>query len=168
MAGLQLLPTSPQRAPPPADELSDLSTVMAQEEERERAVEYHMVEREEAAGMPPNFPHSVGGRFSGYGAISSPRAAKRRRRGRRKGSRPQSGGGFAAGLVSPQSHYSLQPHALREDHHHYYHHLQEPHRRFFSTTALPQVSASTHTHTHTMSLCLLYCTLQLISTGAFV
>ena len=157
MAGLQLLPTSNIHNGGPTtrvDELSELSGLIAREEDeyedRDTDTEYHMVQKEEAADMPPNFPRSVSGHgCRSYGATSSPAAVKRRRRRQaRKHSRPHSRG--SSGFLSPQPHlYSLQPHALRQDHeYNHLNHLHEQHRRFYSTTAIPQVHTHTHTHTH--------------------
>ena len=87
MPGLQFLHPSVQNGPPPrVDELSDLSGLIAQEEDDEAAEreregdeeEYDMVQREEAADMPPNFPRSVAVCRS-YGAISHAAPRKRRR-----------------------------------------------------------------------------------------
>lgn len=87
MAGLQLLHRSVQNGPPRVDELSDLSGLIVQEEEDDEAAaeregegdaDYDMIQREEAADMPSNFPRSVAVCRS-YGAISHATPRKRKR-----------------------------------------------------------------------------------------
>lgn len=132
MAGLQLVnPTSYSRV----EELSELSGLIAEEDEledgegegeedRDTDVEYDVIQREEAADMPSQFPRC------GYGAISPGSLHRKRRRKRRR-------------LTSSYSqdvppHFSLSPqHLLRENND--LHHPPHRHRRYFSTTALAQV-----------------------------
>ena len=150
MAGLQLLHPSVRNGPSRVDELSELSGLIVpeggegeEEDEgtRDTDVEYDMVQREEAANMPPHFAHSVGEfRGYGYGAIS-PAARKRRPR---KHHHPRK---RFSELVPPRpihSQFSLSPHALRQDHSQL-HSLQERHRRFYSAAALTQSQVYTCT-----------------------
>lgn len=126
MAGLQLVsPTGYSRV----EELSELSGLIVEEDgesegEKDKDTdveEYDVVQREEAADMPPQFPRCAS---ASYGAISpcSPRR-KRKRTRRRVSSYSQN--------VPP--HFSLSPQHLPREHdsHH--------HRQYFSTTALAQV-----------------------------
>ena len=142
MAGLQLLHPSVQCESSRVEELSELSGLIVQEEEeesegdRDTDSEYDMVQREEAADMPLNFPRSAGNCVRSYGAISpsvrrSSRRGKKRRRRRRAGVSSQ--------LFSPVAGppFSLSPQAWRDRSGEYA--VHDRHRRYFSTSALAQV-----------------------------
>ena len=141
MAGLQLINSHVQSCSSRAEEFSELSCLIAggeeegeeegdeggTEQDRDTDVEYDMVQREEAADMPPHL-HSYS---HGYGALSLSSAHSRKKR-HRKRHRSHS---RASADLHPQ--FSLSPHALRRHHEHYP--LHDRHRRFYSTTALEQV-----------------------------
>ena len=137
MAGLQLINSHVQSCSSRAEELSELSCLIAggeeegdeggTEQDRDTDVEYDMVQREEAADMPPHL-HSYS---HGYGALS-PSSAHSRKKRHRKRYRSHS---RASADLPPQ--LSLSPYALRGHHEHY--RLHDRHRRFYSTTALEQV-----------------------------
>ena len=146
MAGLRLLqPGSHGYHPLPsrADELSELSGLMAEqeeerdEEERDTDGEYDMVQKEEAAEMPPNFPRSFVCRS--YGTLSP---SSRRRRRKRKNSWRRRSGAFSP--VLPPSHphhhphhpyFSLSPQRMRQES------SEAEQRAWGSTSVIPQVCA---------------------------
>ena len=92
-----------------------------------------MVEREEAAEMPPRFAQSLAGRS--YGAVSP--AVKTRRRKRRNPGQRRSAG--SPQIFSEQHPYfSLSPQALRRESEQLYQ-LGDQARPWGSASALPQV-----------------------------
>ena len=97
------------------EELSELSGLLQQneeeeEEEEETETEYDMVEREEAADMPPRFAQSLAGRS--YGAVS-PAVKTRRRKRRNPGQRRSAGSPQTFSEQHP--YFSLSPQALRRE-----------------------------------------------------
>lgn len=131
MAGLQLVNQSSNSR---VEELSELSGLIVEEDEvderedggdgdEDTEVGYHVVQREEAAGMPLNFPHNAS---TSYGAISPSRPHRKRKRRRR-----------SDGSHDVPPHSSLSPQAYRPAHD--LHSPQNCHRRYFSTTALAEV-----------------------------
>ena len=127
MAGLHPDASVPSRSSR-GGELSELSCLISEEEEggeqeRESDADYEMVQREEAADMPPEVMLQG---YRGYGAVSPDGQQRKRRKRRRHHRRP------------PRSPlHSLSPHPYHE--HHHQHNLHSRHRRFYSTTALTQV-----------------------------
>lgn len=161
MPGLRLLLSgAPRDNPSREEELAELSsallegntndgTAVSLEEEREEEgltdEEYEIVQKEEANGMPRNFPRGMTSRS--YGALSPTPRKRRRRRGRKHSFRRKSGSYTYSPLPThPQSYqqhnpyYSLSPyhgtdHAARfrtpvHDNHH-----QRP---WGSSSELPQ------------------------------
>lgn len=131
MAGLQLVN---QNVNSRVEELSELSGLIVEEDEvderegggdkdEDTEMEYDVVHREEAAGMPLNFPRNAS---TSYGAISPSRPHRKRKR-----RRP------SAGSYEVPPHSSLSPQAYRPAHE--LHSPQPCHRRYFSTTALAEV-----------------------------
>ena len=167
MAGLRFHQPSIQNGPSRAEELSELSGLLTHEEVNEEEeeeeeeegyteTEYDMVAREEAAGMPPRFAHSLASRS--YGTVS-PSSRRRRRKRKGSGRRRRSGSPHTfSPLPSRHPYLSLSPQALRghrEERLIQLHNHQE--RRWGSTSALPQVREVTphtlttrHSHTHTI------------------
>ena len=149
MPGLQFLHPSVQCGPSRVEELSELSGLIVQEEEEEESgegegdgdrdteSEYDMVQKEEAADMPLNFPRSAGNCARSYGTINCP--AIRRNPRRRKKRRRRRRAGVSSELFSPVAAppFSLSPQALRDRSGEYA--IHDHHRRFFSTSALAQV-----------------------------
>ena len=146
MPGLQFLRPSVQCGPSRVEELSELSGLIVQEEEsgegegdgdRDTDSEYDMVQREEAADMPLNFPRCAGNFARSYGSINGPalRTNSRRRKKRRRRRRA----GVSSELFSPVAAppFSLSPQALRDRSGEYA--IHDSHRRFFSTSALARV-----------------------------